>query len=484
MIERVVSGVFKEDKKAETKECVEESHGAAQVAQEDVHPLGEEDTKDRQAEQVAKEADRREHEVAQFRAKLASEVWAGKGLGCLEDGSIPKGGDAFEHALKELAAGAARGILLGGSMRASFSLVFALMKGKVGLVQALENAVGKDTRKFAAFLGAFTGLFRLSNAVLTAWTGNDTPSNSFFAGGIAGLTLLIDERERRKMIALYLFSRSLDVLVRRSTRDGYLPYWKDFEAFMFGVSNIPIMYGFLFEPDILQKGYYEWILHMGAVTDQGLSLALRERRNALAKGEWMPLVPCSRGYHEGSCTWHCVSDWFFGLGRAGKIYVSVHLLSLAFRHKALAADPKTQLLKTFVGFIKSCMFLSTYVFFVKSSQCFLRNLRQTDDNWHAVVAGMLTGFSTYLEKPSRVSELMLYCVPRGMEATWIYLEKRNYVKSVGGFEAVFYMIAMAILTSGQRADFKPTYHNSLCFVLGSDPLHRKDHLKHPQETEH
>jgi hypothetical protein len=404
-------------------------------------------------------------------ASACTAQWPGKGLGLLADGSVPRGGAAVRHALLELAKGIARGGLAGLSLKGALSLVLSALGGaKGGAGAALRAAAGPDTRQFALFLGALVGLFRGLNAVSTAWEGRDAPVSAARAGAVAGVALLLDEASRRQMIALYLFSRGLDVATKRLVRDGRIPYWKHFEALLFGVSNMPIMYGFLFMPEILQPSYYKWILRMGVVTDKGLAGTLRERRDTFFKtGELIPFRPCSHGYHTGPCTVHCATDWVAGLLRAGKIYLPVHLVPLLLlRTKALAKDPAPVLSRTALGFASSCAFLSTYVLCVKGSQCFLRNLRQEDAGWHALVAGLLTGLSTYLEQPARISELMLYCLPRGLEATWIYLERAGYVVSIKNFEAVFMSCAMAVLLSSSKADFKRAYYDSLCFLLGSD----------------
>merc|ERR1712232_335009 len=176
------------------------------------------------------------------------------------------------------------------------------------------------------------------------------------------------------------------------------------------------------------------------------------------------------GYHNEPCLEHVTVDWFKGLQRAAKIYIPVHVIPLLlFRYHKLARDPVGQIVRTCRATLSSCMFLSTYVFCVKGSQCFLRNWRQCDASWHALVAGMLTSFACVFEQPSRVSELMLYCMPRSLEAAWNYLRKYGFVKSVPRADVMLFSLAMAILCSSQRTDFKLTFHRALCFALGSSP---------------
>ena len=169
-------------------------------------------------------------------------------------------------------------------------------------MEAVQQFVSLDARQFARFLGGFSGIFRGVNALLASVNGKDSSDNAMVAGGVASLAILFDEKSRRQNIALYLFVRAIDVYVKKLVRLGVLPYWSHFESFLFGVCNMPIMYGFLFDPSILQKGYYKWILSMGNVTDKGLDATLRARRLAQLEGKDIPLCPCSSGYHEGPCT--------------------------------------------------------------------------------------------------------------------------------------------------------------------------------------
>mmetsp|Transcript_17479 Transcript_17479/g.27283 ORF Transcript_17479/g.27283 Transcript_17479/m.27283 type:complete len:360 (-) Transcript_17479:172-1251(-) len=339
----------------------------------------------------------------------------------------------------------------------------------MNVFKAFKESLGKDTRKFAMFLSTLIGGFRALNVLFTCQSGKDCPENAMKAGALASLSILLDDSSRRLSISLYLFSRSLDVLVKRLVREGKLPYWKYFETFLFGFANVPIMYGFLFEPDILQKGYYNWILNMGDVTHDGLGETLRVRRDEYFQhGRKIPFRPCNSGYHEGSCLKHSTGDWFRGLIRAGKIYLPVHFIPLLlFRYKALLRDPSEALFKTSIALLRSCCFLTTYVLCIKGTNCFLRNLFKRDATWHALLAGQLTSFACLFEKPSRVSELTLYCLPRAAEATWTYLLRRGSVKSIKYSETLLFTAAMAVLLSGSRADFKPTYHRSLCFLIGS-----------------
>jgi len=369
--------------------------------------------------------------------------------------------------LKELLRGLFRGTALGFLFKGGLNLVFALIKRKK-LGELSAEVLNQDVFSFTKFLGTYLGIFRFVNAYMASSTGKESADNSLVAGAVASIALLLDTQERRKSIALFMFVRAMDVTVKRLVRLGKIPYISLFESLIFGITNVPIVYGFLYEPEILDKGYYKWILNMGNVPEIGVIKTFREPMYARERGEILPFQPCCPHYHEGPCPNYIFKDFFWGLGRAGKIYLPVHLLPLLiFRYKSLVNDTVKTLAHTVKAFISSCVFLSSYVVFIKSTVCFNRNRLKRDERWFGVVAGLLTSFSTYFERPSRVSELMLYCVPRSMLGAWMFLERRGKVKPIPLYELPMFAFAMSVLMSCRRSDFKPTYHDGLGWLLGA-----------------
>lgn len=151
-------------------------------------------------------------------------------------------------------------------------------------------------------------------------------------------------------------------------------------------------------------------------------------------------------------------------------------------------DPVPQLLETAKGILLSCMFLSSYVFLVscpkaangdergddadplqqvKYSQCVMRNARQTDTPLQAIIGGLLTGFACLFERTSRVSELMLYCVPKSLDVVWNYLAKHHGFRALPLFELPIFMLGCGILTSSLKQDLKTTYFNVVKFLVGT-----------------
>jgi len=373
--------------------------------------------------------------------------------------------DPVRHALE----GGLRGFALGYAGKVGVGLLFAVLGRKKKLVDVVKEAAGTDALRFAAFFGTWNFLLRATNSAL-AKLRPDSQYNALAAGAVAGLALVIDDVERRRMVAMYAFVRAMSVLVKGLSREGVIPYWEHAESAMFGLVNGPIIYAFLLETDLLDPGYYRWILNMGAVTHDGLGVTLRHRREHFAAtGELLPFRTCQPHYHDGSCVGHCTSDWVLGLGRAAKIYAPVHIIPvLLFRYKKLMSHPMQQLLDTSRNVLLSCMFLSSYVFAVKFSQCMMRNFTQQDTVPQALLGGFLTGFACLFERPSRVSELMLYCVPKSLEVCWNYLAKHAGAKPVPLYELALFVIGSSLLVAARREDIKSTYFNVLVFAVGGD----------------
>ena len=187
--------------------------------------------------------------------------WVSKGLAKKMKSPLHEGVTAF-----------AKGFGIAFVGKFAIGLIFSLMGKRKNFSAVLKEIFGRDTLRFALFYGTWNGLFRASNGLLFKHRGKgikDDRMNAALAAIIAGFALLIDEEERRRSIAVYVFVRALSVMVKGLSREGKLPYWEHAESLGFGIVNAPIMYGFLLEPEILDQNYYRWILNMGAVTHDG-----------------------------------------------------------------------------------------------------------------------------------------------------------------------------------------------------------------------
>jgi hypothetical protein len=114
--------------------------------------------------------------------------------------------------------------------------------------RGLQAVFAKDNARFAMFLGLFCGSFRGINALLALARGVDDAVNAAIAGGVAGLAMLVDDKERRAGLSLLLLVRACDVVVRRLAREKVIPTSQYAVSLLFGVVNMPIAYGYIYEP--------------------------------------------------------------------------------------------------------------------------------------------------------------------------------------------------------------------------------------------
>ncbi|KAF1335615.1 hypothetical protein FI667_g1211, partial [Globisporangium splendens] len=325
-----------------------------------------------------------------------------------------------------------------------------------GYVDAVRLLLRVDTIRFGAFFGSLVGVFRLTEIAARLARAKKDQTNLAIAGAVSGLTLLVDSKTRRSTISLYIFVRFLDVVGRHLTATDVLPNWKYSSEFLFAASNSAIMYAFIFEPMLLPKvSYYNWILNIGAVTDQGLEYTLRERLEKVvdANGTPIPFRVCQPHYHMESCTTHGVKEWIGGLGRAAQVYFPVHILpALIFRFSQIKAAPISSAARVSYAALCSCLFLTSYQDFPIGG-------------W---IAGFSTGAALFLEDRKRRAELMLYCLSRALDIVWRLLKHRGLVRYVNHSEVALFSLSMAGIMSSPPEHFKPTYLRILRFVFGRD----------------
>eukprot|EP00924_Labyrinthula_sp_SR-Ha-C_P015154 snap_masked-scaffold_9-processed-gene-9.37-mRNA-1 protein AED:1.00 eAED:1.00 QI:0/0/0/0/1/1/2/0/225 len=224
---------------------------------------------------------------------------------------------------------------------------------------------------------------------------------------------------------------------------------------------------------------------MGNMTDEGLESAGRVVYRAFAEdGVVLPFRGCSPHYHTGPCSVYCIKDWFFGLRRAGKIYIPIHLIPIKpqkyFQTPKEETEENDSLSvkfarcglngKLFKSYLKncldSCMFLTSYVFIVKSNFCFWRNLFQRDRPWMAFLAGFMTGSACLFERKSRVSELMLFCWPKAIEAILSFGKQRGMIGNLKHLDLPVFAFSVAAMSSSNRLDYKRTYFSFWRFLIG------------------
>ena len=145
-----------------------------------------------------------------------------------------------------------------------------------------------------------------------------------------------------------------------------------------------------------------------------------------------------------------------------KMYIIVHLLPVfIFKLKDLKKDPLRTLGKAIKNVIQSTCWLAGFVAMFRYGQCWGNYL--FGDKYPRLAIAMGAAFCNIphiIEARSRVKELALFCVPKALEASWNYLEKRNlafHSKLLDYFVFSFAVAIVAVGSQGKENMLSKTY---------------------------
>ena len=102
--------------------------------------------------------------------------------------------------------------VVGFSIQFLLQNIFMIMK-PVKLMQRVLKGQGiKQSAKFGLFMMCFNTLYKLVLCLLRRMGSLDDRKNAPVAGFISGLSLMIDAKNRRQLIAVLVMSRAVDSL--------------------------------------------------------------------------------------------------------------------------------------------------------------------------------------------------------------------------------------------------------------------------------
>ena len=296
--------------------------------------------------------------------------------------------------------------------------------------------------------------------------GREDEWNILIAGLVAGLGILADAPQRRKTIAMYVLVRALDDHIRAKISLGDFHPPKHSAVALFSLIQMPLMYSFLCEPEIMDRAYYKWVCWMGNMSDQQLVGFYRPPSGVGEKA----FIPCQPAFHDHACLTSAVIEYVRIFKDSLRVYVPVHLVpALVFRRKLLMSNASEFVRRTAENISTSCFFLSAYVSVMRSSQCALRNARGADARWHSLVGGFFAGLALQIERPSRRSELTLYTGVKSLEVVvnWIKSRFPRLVGKMAHVDVLAFSVGLAL-----------TVHNYYCFSHEMKNINRTivDHL--------
>ena len=97
------------------------------------------------------------------------------------------------------------------------------------------------------------------------------------------------------------------------------------------------------------------------------------------------------------------------------------------------------------NYIKSLLFIATFVGVCKYCFCKAKNIRGVADGYNSAICGFFSSLALFFESAGRRQEISLFITPRFLETLWKYLRLRYVSSDVEGWQLMLFMTAMGVL---------------------------------------
>lgn len=154
--------------------------------------------------------------------------------------------------------------------------------------------------------------------------------NNMAAGGLAGLTLCVEDPTRRLVFCLFAISRAIGALISTLVAREKIPEIPYSETAFFCLCCAFLVYCTALNPQLLNSGYYYSVLKWSRdYTDKKLRKLFREPGDRF--------LTCQEvGLHKDHCFRHAVLDWAKSFPAFAKLYFPIHVAPVfIFRRKIL-----------------------------------------------------------------------------------------------------------------------------------------------------
>lgn len=390
----------------------------------------------------------------------------------------------------------------------------------------LANALAAASR-FGAFTAAFAGIYTYADEALAQDTNCRRKSawwRASLAGLLAGPSLLIAGGGTWTTLSVYLslragllFLRIVDRLdapwARAVAAARRFPHWN---AAVMSLSSSQILYSYFMAPDTLPRTYVKFLdRHVGkprhvvdaltelcarnatVLADPDASLAVAPLRAQSAAGPAAAarahVVPQTLFRPRQGAVEHFVRFTIDGFRRALPVYVPVYIVPFLLVHRKRLLRPHTAMPlagKLVQGIARSAAFLSAYcglawvgvdavMPFLPKRRVAGRRTTSPVFTGAAIAAGpgSLAGLATLLEKPSRRTELALYCASRAVESLALFLDDKGMVPRGAGaawsryrMDVALFSLSTAVILgcySAERETFRNKYLSVIDWVFGN-----------------
>ncbi|XP_039704212.1 transmembrane protein 135 isoform X3 [Pteropus medius] len=228
------------------------------------------------------------------------------------------------------------------------------------------------------------------------------------------VAILIERKSRRGLLTIYMANLATETLFRMGVARGTITTLRNGEVLLFCITAA--MYMFFFRCKDGLKGF--------------TFSALRCKHG--------PRHRCCKHY-EDNCISYCIKG-FIRMFSVGYLIQCCLRIPSAFRH--LFTQP-SRLLSLFYNKenFQLGAFLGSFVSIYKGTSCFLRWVRNLDDELHAIIAGFLAGVSMMFYKSTTIS---MYLASKLVETMYFKGIEAGKVPYFPHADSIIYSISTAI----------------------------------------
>jgi hypothetical protein len=351
------------------------------------------------------------------------------------------------------------GSAVGGGISVLVSTLPALLKGnfkKVG-----KGVLTSNNARVALFMGFIMTIHNTSLYIGKSRTRIGSRFK-FLIGLLSGVSVSILPMGVRRFLVYLLFTRSLEVLVRKSRADsGRVETFSSHESVGLTMGSMAIITTTWFGwPQLINKGYLHFLDNISDIDksqfrDIGIILRNRIPEN---RPELMPMrqKPCLAFHsHSEDCRRFVVRMWILALvKRTIPFYFKIYQIPLLFHLVKRRGKVSLNVVTHFFSRLWwSGFFLSVLDALVGATCCAVSNQRIMPKWTMMPLCGAVSGLSLYIEQPDRRLELALYMFGQAVQmitAAWQF----NGLPSPRGTDLVVSALSIGVLTSVMEDDIE------------------------------
>ncbi|XP_034034251.1 transmembrane protein 135 [Thalassophryne amazonica] len=320
-----------------------------------------------------------------------------------------------------------------------------------------------------SFLTANGGLYIVFFCILRKLLGGFYSWSGGFGSALPAsyFAILLERKSRRGLLTIYMTNLATETLFRMGVTRGFLKPIKHGEVFLFCITASLFMFffrckdglkGFTFSglkfvigkeeipthSAVTEQEYPQVHARTTAVESQELQVSRRKRLIDFTKKllesvcKFGPRHRCCKHY-EDNCIAYCIKG-FVRMFSVGYMIQCCLKVPSAFRQMFSKPSLLPSLFYNKENFQLGA-FLGSFVSIYKGTSCFLRWLRDLDDELHALIAGFLAGMSMFFYKSTTIS---MYLFSKLVETMYFKGIEAGQLPYFPHADTIIYAISTAI----------------------------------------